>query len=106
VINRIFYTSALVGTMLSMANIANAAERYRLRVVDVKPSPFAVQVPYWQFKLTSESRAALARLTEENIDRETIFRIDGKEIARPRIREPIRGETFHLTGAEFDHLTA
>ncbi|MDB5555195.1 MAG: hypothetical protein JWL86_5179 [Rhizobium sp.] len=105
-IDRILYMGVLVGSMFLIANAANAAERYPLRVVDLKPSPLAVQIPYWQFKLSPESHAALTRLTEENIDRKMIFRVDGKEIARPWIHESIRGETFNLTGTEFDPATA
>ena len=46
-----------------------------------------------------------SRLTEENIDRQLILRVDGKEISRAWVHEPIRGETFNVTGAELDDPT-
>ena len=49
-------------------------------------------------KVTEESKRQIAELTQKNLGRPTEFRIDGKVVMKPVIREPILGGTFELTG--------
>jgi preprotein translocase subunit SecD len=50
-------------------------------------------------KVSEESKRQIALLTQSNIGRPTEFRIDGKVVMKPIIREPILGGTFELTGS-------
>jgi preprotein translocase subunit SecD len=56
--------------------------------------------------LNERDRAALARLTTDNIGRVMEIRLEGKVLARPVIREPILGGIFQISGAEVDKIGA
>ena len=49
-------------------------------------------------KVSEESKRQIAELTQKNLGRPTEFRVDGKVVMKPVIREPILGGTFELTG--------
>jgi len=49
-------------------------------------------------KVSEESKRQIAELTQKNLGRPTEFRVDGKVVMKPIIREPILGGTFELTG--------
>ncbi len=50
-------------------------------------------------KVSEESKRQIAELTQKNLGRPTEFRVDGKVVMKPIIREPILGGTFELTGS-------
>jgi preprotein translocase subunit SecD len=49
-------------------------------------------------KLTDESKRLIAEMTQKNIGRATEFRVDGRVVMKPVIREPILGGVFEISG--------
>jgi len=49
-------------------------------------------------KLTDESKQLIAEMTQKNIGRSTEFRVDGRVVMKPVIREPILGGVFEISG--------
>lgn len=49
-------------------------------------------------KLTEASKRLIAEMTEKNIGRSTEFRVDGRVVMKPVIREPILGGVFEISG--------
>ena len=56
-------------------------------------------------KLTEESKRLIAELTQKNIGRTTEFRVDGRVVMKPMIREPLLAGVFEITG-RFDMTEA
>jgi preprotein translocase subunit SecD len=56
-------------------------------------------------KLTEESKRLIAELTQKNIGRSTEFRVDGRVVMKPIIREPILAGVFEISG-RFDMTEA
>ena len=49
-------------------------------------------------KLTEDSKRLIAEMTQKNIGRSTEFRVDGRVVMKPVIREPILGGVFEISG--------
>jgi preprotein translocase subunit SecD len=49
-------------------------------------------------KLTAESKRLMAEMTQKNIGRPTEFRVDGRVVMKPVIREPILAGVFEISG--------
>jgi preprotein translocase subunit SecD len=47
--------------------------------------------PLVSFRMTDESARDFARFTTENVSRKVDFRVDGKTLMQPVVREPITG---------------
>jgi preprotein translocase subunit SecD len=56
-------------------------------------------------KLTEESKRRIAELTQKNVGRTTEFRVDGRVVMRPVIREPLLAGVFEISG-RFDMTEA
>ena len=56
-------------------------------------------------KLTEESKRLIAELTQKNIGRTTEFRVDGRVVMKPVIREPLLAGVFEISG-RFDMTEA
>lgn len=54
--------------------------------------------PVLSITLDAASTEAFAAFTRDNVGRETVVRIDGEEIMRPIIREPILEGTVQVSG--------
>jgi preprotein translocase subunit SecD len=54
--------------------------------------------PIVSFTMTENSRRQFAEFTARNVGRTTDFRVDGRSIMKPVIREPIVGGTSQIAG--------
>ena len=49
-------------------------------------------------KLTEESKRLMAEMTQKNVGRSTEFRVDGRVVMKPVIREPLLAGVFEISG--------
>jgi preprotein translocase subunit SecD len=56
-------------------------------------------------KVSEESKRLIAEMTQKNISRTAEFRVDGRVVMKPVIREPLLGGVFEISG-RFDMTEA
>ena len=49
-------------------------------------------------KLTEESKRLMAEMTQKNVGKPTEFRVDGRVLMKPVIREPLLAGVFEISG--------
>jgi preprotein translocase subunit SecD len=49
-------------------------------------------------KLTEESKRLIAEMTQKNVGKATEFRVDGRVLMKPVIREPLLAGVFEISG--------
>ena len=80
---------------------AAAAEPITIQLIDAgldrEPRTGAVIVT---FTMSKASQAAFARFTQENMGRKVEFRVDGKTVSTPLIREPILSGSGQISGVK------
>ena len=85
---------AIAGLILGLT-AANAQEQALVleqeSIVDVYVSPESNDT---NVKLSSEAQAKVQALTSENIGQRMIFKVNGKEISRPVIRDAMTGDSL------------
>jgi preprotein translocase subunit SecD len=59
--------------------------------------PFGTDRPIVNIRLSDDSRKAFAAFSAAQVGYPVDFRIDGKSLMKPVIREPITGGSFHVT---------
>ena len=78
---------------------AAAAEPLTIQLIDAGfDHDLRTREPIVTFVMSKASQAAFARFTQENIGRKVEFRVDGKAVSTPVIREPILSGSGQISG--------
>ena len=81
---------------------SNVAVGGEVLVIEVKMAETRVDKQTKQaiifVKLTEESKRLMAEMTQNNIGRTTEFRVDGRVVMKPVIREPLLAGVFEISG--------
>jgi len=81
---------------------SNRASAGEVLLIDVKVAETRVDLQTKQaiifVKVTEESKRLIAEMTQKNIGRSTEFRVDGRVVMKPVIREPILAGVFEISG--------
>ncbi|HET7717741.1 MAG TPA: hypothetical protein VFK86_19110 [Bauldia sp.] len=89
----------LAALVLLFATAAVAADPLSLTVLKAEAiRDMATGQPVVSITFDAASTEAFATFTRDNVGRETVVRIDGEEIMRPIIREPITQGTVQISG--------
>ena len=87
-------------------NIISAGEVLSIEVkVANTRADLQTKKPIIFIKLTEESKRLMAEMTKKNVGRATEFRVDGRVVMKPVIREPLLAGVFEITG-RFDMTEA
>jgi len=68
-----------------------------VKVADARIDPQTKQSIIF-VKLTEESKRLIAEMTQKNVGRTTEFRVDGRVLMKPVIREPLLAGVFEISG--------
>ena len=68
-----------------------------VKVADARIDPLSKQSIIF-VKLTEESKRLIAEMTQKNVGRTTEFRVDGRVLMKPVIREPLLAGVFEISG--------
>jgi preprotein translocase subunit SecD len=81
------------------ANVAAAGEKLSIevKVADARIDPQTKQSIIF-VKLTEESKRLIAEMTQKNVGKATEFRVDGRVLMKPVIREPLLAGVFEISG--------
>jgi preprotein translocase subunit SecD len=95
--------AGLSGLFLWLAlaiSIAAASAQPLLLEVDKAQAAFDQRTgaPVVSVRLSQASAKAFAALTQKSIGRVMAFRVDGKVVMKPVIREPVVGGSFQISG--------
>ena len=91
------FCGAIVAILL--LTIAAGAQRLEIAIerAELAYDPRTGQ-PLISFKMTEASARQFAELTRNNVGKPMSMRVDGRELTRPVIREPILGGTGQIAG--------
>jgi preprotein translocase subunit SecD len=96
--NKMKRIMALTGLLLAVSGAAEAEDSREISVTVVSAQiGEAMGEPALLIRVDSRSRAALARFTTENLGAQVLFSVNGQEISRPILLEPILEEISVLT---------
>ena len=75
-----------------------------VKVAETRADPQTKQAIIF-VKLTEDSKRLIAEMTQKNINRSIEFRVDGRVVMKPVIREPLLAGVFEIIG-RFDMTEA
>jgi preprotein translocase subunit SecD len=90
------FVFAAVAVFVATAAVANPLTLTVLKAEAI--SDMATGEPVVSISFDAASTEAFAAFTRDNVGRKTVIRIDGEEIMRPIIREPILGGEVLISG--------
>ncbi len=93
------YVRSVLAAVMFLVATAAAAAPLSLPVLKAEAtSDMATGQPVVSITFDAASTAAFATFTRDNVGKATVVRIDGEEIMRPIIREPIIEGTVQISG--------
>ena len=92
----------LLCAVISASLFTNSAVAGEVLLIEVKMADARIDPQTKQsiifVKLTEESKRLVAEMTQKNVGKATEFRLDGRVLMKPIIREPLQAGVFEILG--------
>jgi preprotein translocase subunit SecD len=93
----VFSCAMLLASLSSSIVAAGEVFYIEVKMADGRIDPKTKQSVIF-VKLTDDSKRVVAELTQKNVGKVAEFRVDGRVLMKPVIREPLLGGVFEISG--------